>query len=80
MRALMFVLLVMPLGLFAQEQIESIQPSAPAKPAVNMEPPASIAPVIPIAPAPETDAVIDIDFPPNYEIFEDWLIDMTTHI
>ena len=80
MRALLFVLLVMPLGLFAQEQIEDIEPTAAIKPAANMKPPVTISPVAPIASAPEAGAVSDIDFKPSEEISEDFPIALPSDI
>ena len=35
MRALLFVLLVIPLGLFAQQQVEDIEPSAELEPSAG---------------------------------------------
>ena len=80
MRALLFVLLVMPLGLFAQEQIEDIELTEAIKPAVNMKPPATISPAAPIAPIPEVGAVSDIDFKPSEEISEDFPIALPSDI
>lgn len=80
MRALLFVLLVMPLGLFAQEQIEDIEPTAAIKPAANMKPPATISPAAPIAPISEAGAVSDIDFKPSEEISEDFSIALPSDI
>lgn len=92
MRALLFVLLVMPLGLFAQQQIEDTEPSAglepsagikppvAIKPAANPKPPARIPPVTPIAPIPEAEAVSDIDFKPSEEISEDFPVALPSDI
>ena len=80
MRALLFVLLVMPLGVFAQEQIEGIEPTAAIKPAANIKPPATISPAAPIAPIPEVGAVSDIDFKPSEEISEDFPIALPSDI
>lgn len=80
MRALLFVLLVMPLGLFAQEQIEDIEPTEAIKPAANMKPPATISPAAPIAPISEAGAVSDIDFKPSEEISEDFPIALPSDI
>ena len=80
MRALLFVLLVIPLGLFAQEQIEDIEPAAAIKPAASMKPPATISPAAPIAPIPEVGAVSDIDFKPSEEISEDFPIALPSDI
>mgnify|MGYP006079119735 FL=1 len=80
MRALLFVLLVIPLGLFAQEQIEDIEPTAAIKPAASMKPPATISPAAPIAPIPEVGAVSDIDFKPSEEISEDFPIALPSDI
>lgn len=80
MRALLFVLLVMPLGLFAQEQIEDIEPTAAIKPAANMKPPATISPAAPIAPISEAGAVSDIDFKPSEEISEDFPVALPSDI
>ena len=80
MRVLLFVLLVMPLGLFAQEQIEDIEPTAAIKPAANMKPPATISPAAPIAPISEAGAVSDIDFKPSEEISEDFPVALPSDI
>tara|TARA_B110001454_G_C12413673_1_gene306310 strand:- start:5 stop:247 length:243 start_codon:yes stop_codon:yes gene_type:complete len=80
MRALLLVLLVIPLGLFAQEQIEDIEPTAAIKPAASMKPPATISPAAPIAPIPEVGAVSDIDFKPSEEISEDFPIALPSDI
>ena len=80
MRALLFVLLVIPLGLFAQEQIEDIEPTAAIKPAASMKPPATISPAAPIAPISEAGAVSDIDFKPSEEISEDFSIALPSDI
>ena len=80
MRALLFVLLVMPLGLFAQEQIEDIEPTAAIKPAANMKPPVTISPAASIEPIPEAGAVSDIDFKPSEEISEDFSIALPSDI
>ena len=80
MRALLFVLLVMPLGLFAQEQIEDIEPTAAIQPAASMKPPATISPAAPIAPISEAGAVSDIDFKPSEEISEDFSIALPSDI
>ena len=80
MRALLFVLLVMPLGLFAQEQIEDIEPTAAIQPAASMKPPATISPAAPIAPISEAGAVSDIDFKPSEEISEDFPVALPSDI
>lgn len=86
MRVLLFVLLVMPLGVFGQEQIEGIEPSArleppsAVKPSANPKPPPIISPVIPIAPILEAEAVSDIDFKPSEEISEDFPVALPSDI
>jgi len=86
MRALLFVLLVIPLGLFAQQQVEDIEPSAELeppvaiKPTANMKPPAAISPATPIAPIPKAEAVGDIDFKPSEEISEDFPVALPSDI
>ena len=80
MRALLFVLLVMPLGLFAQEQIEDIEPTAAINPAANMKPPVTISPAASIEPIPEAGAVSDIDFKPSEEISEDFPVALPSDI
>ena len=92
MRVLLFVLLVMPVGVFGQEQIEGIEPSAELepsagleppvaiKPTANMKPPAAISPATPIAPIPKAEAVGDIDFKPSEEISEDFPVALPSDI
>ena len=50
MRALLFVLLVIPLGLFAQQQVEDIEPSAELEPSPELEPSAGLEPPVAIKP------------------------------
>lgn len=92
MRALLFVLLVIPLGLFAQQQVEDIEPSpelepsagleppVAIKPTAKMKPPAAISPATPIAPIPKAEAVGDIDFKPSEEISEDFPVALPSDI
>jgi hypothetical protein len=86
MRALLFVLLVIPLELFAQVEIEGIEPAADQKPKAvmkpspNMKPSTTIAPVTPIGPVPLTETISDIDFKPSEEISEDFPVALPSDI